>query len=779
MTQSDSLIPKSSDDESITLIEIYRSLIRRKNLLIFSFLILFTGAIAYTINQRVRFPLYRGNFAILVSDPIGGDNNTKVSKANEFASLAKNDTQVDIATLKVFLKSPVVIQQLEEEFRIPVSQILQMIDISAKVENGKPINILDVTINLTNKQLGEKLIKRLSEIYLNTALDMKQKRLVEGLNFLSIQAPSLQAKTDDIQTELKIFREKNDLLEPLMESENLKNSIDELEKSKTIIQTRLSRLKKIKSEIEKGNIPATGLIEQIIKPDIDIIDGIGPKLGTSLTNPQTFKDQDKVNNRFEITSLENELAVAKTKYTPNSKLIKDRENRLNKLKILLIKTQIDDVNLAITLTTAKHKTIISQLEKLKSKFKERPNLIKEYNVIQQKLVIVRENLKALNDAKEKFQLEIAQKTVPWVIISPPVMTQKAIGPNVQKYILYGAFLSLVFSSILAYLRDKLDNVYHSQDEVIKDLDLVNLGSIPHVDFFKGVREDKRFILDFLDDKELTNNKNENEVKKANYQRFFYQEAFRNLITSIGFLESDKKIKTLSLTSSLPSEGKSLINVLLAKTYSELDKKVLLIDADMRKPQLHTRLGLNNLVGLSNILTDKSLELKNVIQSVKGFDNWEVITAGLKPPDPTRILGSDRMNTIIENLVSLKKYDIILFDTPPVLGLADSALIAKKTDGMILLVSLDKVPKSLPKEAMNRIESSGAKLLGVVTNAIIPQKKLLFTYGGYSETEYGVSAVYNNYLDEEDNESSNIEKEDQSLKAKFQKKLSKFLDWIDK
>ena len=123
---------------------------------------------------------------------------------------------------------------------------------------------------------------------------------------------------------------------------------------------------------------------------------------------------------------------------------------------------------------------------------------------------------------------------------------------------------------------------------------------------------------------------------SSYQRFFYQEAFRNILTSIRFLESDKEINVVTITSSIPAEGKTLVNILLAKTYSELDKKVLLIDGDMRKPQLHYRLGMNNILGLSNILTDSSLDVSKVIKKVEGYENWDVITSGFVPPDPTRL-----------------------------------------------------------------------------------------------------------------------------------------------
>ena len=148
-----------------------------------------------------------------------------------------------------------------------------------------------------------------------------------------------------------------------------------------------------------------------------------------------------------------------------------------------------------------------------------------------------------------------------------------------------------------------------------------------------------------------------------YDRFFYQEAMRNLFTSIKFLSSDNKIKVLTLTSSIPAEGKSLVNILLAKTISDLGKRVLLIDADLRKPQIHKRLELNNIRGLSNYLSDDSLEIDDVIQKVPNNKNWDVITAGQTVPDTTRLFSSKRMKDLFLNLKNLNNlislYSILL------------------------------------------------------------------------------------------------------------------------
>lgn len=263
---------------------------------------------------------------------------------------------------------------------------------------------------------------------------------------------------------------------------------------------------------------------------------------------------------------------------------------------------------------------------------------------------------------------------------------------------------------------------------------------------------------------------------TSYEEFFYQEAFRNLFTSIRFLSSDKPLKTVILTSSLPAEGKSLINVLLAKTLSEMGQRVLLVDADMRKPQIHHRLGLNNLTGLSNLLTEPSLRSDDAIQLMKGYTNWSVLTAGTSPPDPTRLLSSKSMHKLVQEFKDSNQYDLVIFDTPPVLGLADAPLLAQYVDGLILVVSIEKVDRDLPKEAISRIRSSsGAQLLGVLTNSITEATglKSAKTYGAYAP-----HIAYSYYKQDESEITGKSSGDDSNWRKKASKLQRRILNWID-
>jgi capsular exopolysaccharide synthesis family protein len=245
-----------------------------------------------------------------------------------------------------------------------------------------------------------------------------------------------------------------------------------------------------------------------------------------------------------------------------------------------------------------------------------------------------------------------------------------------------------------------------------------------------------------------------------------------------------------------------VNVLLAKTLSEMGQKVLLVDADLRKPQMHTRLGLNNLSGLSNLLAEDNQQWSDVVQSVPGYDNWSVITAGRQPPDPTRLLSSKRMHDLVQELAHGGNFDLVLFDTPPVLGLADAALVAEHCDGLMLLVSLGRVDRGLPKESIARIQSSGAPLLGLVTNAIKQEQQGNgygygygkygnyrygyggYGYGGYGYAAYNTSAAYAHYAAPDDSDSSTPGKggapsdSKTSWRQTIRRRRSQFLRWID-
>ena len=751
-------------DDEIDLRELWRALQRRKKLVAVTAGSVIVLAALFTTYQRLFRPVYQGSFALLITDPISNDGGGRSGMANVegtmFEQLARNTTSNDIPTLIEVLQSPVLLEPVADKFELTTGGLISRVDITTGGAKRKEAEgVLNVRLTGRNPIEDERLLNALSNTYLQVALQQRQQRLADGLAFLNKQAPSLQTRLDQLQGELADFRTRYSLLEPTAEGGALKERETAMAAQVLGLEAERNRLLKVRGEIANGTLTARGFQE-----------AIGGGQGTT---GLTVSDVDQ-SLLQQLLKVETELAEARSRYNPNSSMVRGLEERLNQLRPLLRQNQLEAVDAALSLNAGRLATARMQQATLNQQFLQQPGLIKQYEALQQRLQIAKQNLAGLVSAREKFQLEIAQRTVPWRVIAEPTINPKPIKPSIPRNLALGTVLGLVAGAAAGLLRDRMDHVFHHAGEVKDDLGLPLLGHIPHVEFFKGVREDKRFLLQELD-KSVTAGEDADAAKQRRYQRFFYQEAFRNLFTSIRFLNSDQPLRSIALTSSLPAEGKSLVNVLLAKTLSEMGQRVLLIDADLRKPQMHVRLGLNNLSGLSNVLTEEDQTWRDAVQTVPGYDNWSVLTAGRRPPDPTRLLSSNRMRSLVNELEASGQFDLVLFDTPPVLGLADAALVAEHCDGLMLLVSLDRVDRSLPKESVSRIRSSGAPLLGIVTNALKPEKQSAaygygkygygkygygkygygyggyggYGYGGYGYAAYDTSAAYAYYANDED------------------------------
>lgn len=191
------------------------------------------------------------------------------------------------------------------------------------------------------------------------------------------------------------------------------------------------------------------------------------------------------------------------------------------------------------------------------------------------------------------------------------------------------------------------------------------------------------------------------------------EAFRALRTNIDFSSIDEKVQIIMVTSSGPEEGKSTVSGNLAAAYAQADKRVLLIDADMRKPTAHKTFSLSNRYGLSTLLSQQA-ELRDVIQK-SGVGNLSVMTSGPIPPNPAEMMASNRMSAVLQELRA--QFDIILIDTPPLLAVTDAQIMASKSDGVIMVVSYGKVKRDMAVKAKAGLDRVNAKILGVVINNV--------------------------------------------------------------
>lgn len=213
-------------------------------------------------------------------------------------------------------------------------------------------------------------------------------------------------------------------------------------------------------------------------------------------------------------------------------------------------------------------------------------------------------------------------------------------------------------------------------------------------------------------------KKKNVIQKAARQlitvaspKSIISEQFRTVRTNLSFSLPDDELKTLFFTSASPSEGKSTVSANTAVTFAQTGKKVLFIDADMRKPTVHYTFQLPNAAGLSTVLTNQ-IEVDEVIRETD-IENLSVITSGPVPPNPSELLGSKTMQKLIEQLTI--NFDLIVFDAPPTLSVTDAQILSNTMDGTVLVVDAGSTEKETILKAKELLEQSDAKILGVVLN----------------------------------------------------------------
>lgn len=215
-----------------------------------------------------------------------------------------------------------------------------------------------------------------------------------------------------------------------------------------------------------------------------------------------------------------------------------------------------------------------------------------------------------------------------------------------------------------------------------------------------------------------------EIIVADNPTSIISEQVRTIRTNIQFSMVDQKLQTLLVTSATPVSGKTTIATNLAAAFAAENTQVLLVATDMRKPRLQKIFKTENIRGLSNLITNPALKIEDVVTKTY-IENLSVITCGPIPPNPSELLNSNRMTKLIVEMK--EQYDLVIFDSPPLLAVTDAQILSTKVDGTIFVIPAGDVKVDEVQQASERLKNVNAKVLGTVLNKVEPKEDAYYYY----------------------------------------------------
>ncbi|WP_036480416.1 polysaccharide biosynthesis tyrosine autokinase [Myxosarcina sp. GI1] len=707
------------------------------------------STIVSAILTFIQEPIYKGSFQLLV-EPV-----TQDEQSSPLEILSQESSGLDYETQIEVLRSPKVLTPIIAELnaKYPELEYKDLIipkDSPLEIEQLDRTKILEVSYIDEDPQKIQFVLSRLAESYLAYSIDERKVQVKQGIDFVDQQLPRVRARVDELQAELQRFRQKYNLLDPQGRAVFLAEKQSSFEDKYFETQGELNETTSLYNLLQKqlGLQPQEALAASYLSESpryqnlLDRLQEVEVELAQESArflpdNPNIQVLQDKRNELLPLLQKE-----AGAIFGDNLSDLIDNKSNISSpstLRLDLSKQYIEAAN-QIQILTIREQSLKSALSKLERQTELMPVIARQYTDLERELMVATESLNRFLAAQEELQLEGAKQGSPWQTIAPPILAENPVSPNPPRNLLLGLFGGVLLGLGTALLAERLDPVFHSTEELKESVQLPILGEIPVQTDLKPLDEletakTQKFSFPQLQigNKSLninTSASSDRAETPSSWQGSSpFIEAFRSLNTNIRLLGSDTSIRSIVISSSIPSEGKSTISSHLAQAAAAMGQKVLLIDADLRRPQVHRWIGVENKAGLSNILAT-GLNIEEAIIKVPQWENLSVITAGDIPPDPTRLLSSQKMQQLMDKLKSEPDYDLIIYDTPPILGFADGRILASRTNGVVLVVRIGTTDRALLKQNIDNIRVYNVPVLGIVANQVNRSSRGYHYYNHY-------------------------------------------------
>jgi len=548
-------------------------------------------------------------------------------------------------------------------------------DLQSKLEVSPIRNTSLVRLELTstNPDDAQRLLSSVITAYQQRKITQKTQIASRTLEFIDQQLASVDEQLQKAVGTLKRFKEENRLVSL---SESVKAAID-----------RLSGLERAQQELLVLGQQSRFLLAALEGQhtiDRDSLYALGNAMGQELL----------ISLARDLSLLQAQRASLRSRYTELHPNVQALDMKISKLKGKIraeVSSLVDSLDSQQRALDKEIKWAEKRLEKVPGTEKRLADLTRQAKVYQ-------DTYSFMLNKKEELQVTRASQIGDCWIVEPAYTNPGIVKPRLKRKLMLAAILGLMLGIGLAYFLDYLDDSVKTAEDVQAIVRIPVLGAIGHKDVSKGRHSIEPYLVKHED---------------FNSQ---VAESFRTLRTNLLFTGVDKSRRLMVFSSPLPEEGKTTCVANLAASLSQMSKKVLLVDTDLRKPVLHRVFRCKRCPGLVNVLVEESWQktLGIAIQRTR-MQGLHLLACGNRPPNPNEILGSEKMGRLIDFLA--QRYEFVLFDSPPLLTVSDALVLAQRLDGVVLVVRAGKTSRTSLEDTVEMLSVARPEILGVVLNDI--------------------------------------------------------------